>query len=414
MSKFDARFFSSAFEHQSTKPYVHILFGARQTGKTALLRNVFKNTALWFDLADPEERTRHLTDPGRLRRECLALPQSNQPAIVVIDEAQTVPAVFDAVQSLYDADKTRWRFILCGSSARKLRTTGANLLPGRALLHRLYPLVLAERPGAAAAFMPVLLPLKSMSAASLPELFPAAGIEERLAWGELPGIALAPPEDRARLLKSYTAIHLHEEIRRETSIRDWAAFAGFLRFAALYSGHLVNYTAISRECGLAVATVKAYYQLLEDMFVGFTVPALSGSPRKTVLSTPRFYFFDLGVRNAAAGVEPSLDAVTADPGPLFEQWVGIELWKRLQYLGSGHLSYFRTKAGAEVDYIVTTTDETIPVEVKWTANPRVTDARHVIGFLKENPRATRGYVVCRCARPQLLADKVTAIPWWMI
>jgi predicted AAA+ superfamily ATPase len=262
--------------------------------------------------------------------------------------------------------------------------------------------------------LPEILPLTIGSSASQNSLFPAATIEERLAWGELPGIALAPREDRAMLLKSYTAIHLHEEIRRETLVRDGAAFVNFLRFAAVSSGHIVNYTAISKECGLSVATVKAHYQLLEDMFIGFTVPALSGSPRKTALSTPRFFFFDLGVRNAAACIEPSIDSVTADPGPLFEQWVGIELWKRLQYLDCGSISYLRTKSGAEVDFIITTKEEAVPIEVKWTENPRPTDARHVIGFIKDNPPAKRGYVVCRCVRPQLLADKVTAIPWWMI
>ena len=412
-ASFQKRWYSRAFSEAVSKPYVHILFGARQTGKTALLRHQFPKAALWIDLADPEERNRHVLDPGRLRRECLALPQTDPPAVVIIDEAQTVPTAFDAVQSLYDSDKTRWRFVLCGSSARKLRQHGANLLPGRSLLHHLYPLVLTERPGPAGPGPQLLLPL-SADASNPERVFSPAGIEERLAWGELPGISIAPKEDRAPLLKSYATIHLQEEIRRETLIRDWAAFINFLRFAALNSGQIVNYSSIARECGLSQVTIKAHYQLLEDMFIGFTVPAHSGSPRKTTLSTPRFFFFDLGIRNAAAGIEPSLAAVSADPGPLFEQWVGIELWKRLQYRGDGRLTYMRTKAGAEVDFIVTTPEETIPIEVKWTENPRPTDARHLIGFIGENEKAKRGFVVCRCARPQLLAEGVTAIPWWML
>ncbi len=411
---FNQRHLAFSLSKALTKPYVHILFGARQVGKTALLRYALNQSATWYNFADPEERTRHLLDPGLLRRECLAMPKTKSPSIVVLDEAQTVPTVFDSVQSLYDADKTRWRFILCGSSARKLRKDGANLLPGRSFLHHLYPLVLTERPGSTTKVISAILPLALVSTHSRHSLFPVAAIAERLAWGELPGIALAAREDRAMLLKAYTTIHLHEEIRRETLIRDWPAFLNFLRFAAIYSGHIVNYTAISKECGLSLATVKAHYQLLEDMFIGFTVPALSGSPRKTLLSTPRFFFFDLGIRNAAAGMEPSLDAVSADPGPLFEQWVGMELWKRLQYLGSGNLTYQRTKSGAEVDFIVTTKTESIPIEVKWTENPRTTDARHLISFIKATPKAKRGFVVCRCARPQLLAENITAIPWWMV
>ena len=161
--------------------------------------------------------------------------------------------------------------------------------------------------------------------------------------------------------------------------------------------------------------MKSHYQLLEDMFVGFRVPAFSGSPRKHLLSTPRFLFFDLGVRHAAAGLAPSRDTVLADPGPLFEQWVGIELWKRLQYLGRGTLSYLRTKAGAEVDFVVTLGKRVVPIEVKWTVSPSAHDARQLRAFLAEQPgRAREGYLVCRCNRPRRLVDGVTALPWWCL
>ena len=157
--------------------------------------------------------------------------------------------------------------------------------------------------------------------------------------------------------------------------------------------------------------MKAYYQLLEDMFIGFRVPAFSGSPRKSLLSTERFYFFDLGVRNAAAELPLEAAAVRANPGPLFEQWVGIELWKRLQYLGSGKLHYLRTKAGAEVDFIVARAGRLVPIEVKWTERPTKGDARHLRTFLDEHPgKARQGYVVCRCPVPLAIDDRVTALP----
>jgi uncharacterized protein len=151
------------------------------------------------------------------------------------------------------------------------------------------------------------------------------------------------------------------------------------------------------------------------MFVGFRVSAFSGSQRKGLLSTPRFYLFDLGVRHAAAGLKPSFDTVLADPGPLLEQWVGIELWKRLQYLQDGKLSYLRTKDGAEIDFIVERGGLVIPLEVKWTERPTLNDARHLLKFLREQgSRAPHAYIICRCAFPMQLHPQVTALPWFCL
>lgn len=156
--------------------------------------------------------------------------------------------------------------------------------------------------------------------------------------------------------------------------KDWGKFQRFLQLAAAESGQIVNYAAISKEAALSQPTVKAHYQLLEDMFIGFTVPAWTRSPRKQLLSTPRFFLFDFGLRHTAAGLAASPHTVLANPGPIFEQWVGIELWKRLQYLGKGQLYYMRTKDGAEVDFIIEHAGEIIPIEVKWTENPSSSDA----------------------------------------
>jgi hypothetical protein len=132
---------------------------------------------------------------------------------------------------------------------------------------------------------------------------------------------------------------------------------------------------------------------------GFEVPAFSGSARKHLLSTPKFYFFDLGVRHAAAGLEPTRDTVLAHPGPLLEQWVAVEIHKRLGYSGGGRLSYYRTKAGAEVDFTVEIGRRLVPMDVKWTDDPRREAARHLIAFLTDHPRARNAYLVCRCERP---------------
>jgi predicted AAA+ superfamily ATPase len=243
--------------------------------------------------------------------------------------------------------------------------------------------------------------------------FAAADLLERLTFGELPGVAIATPAHRADLLRAYTLVYLEEEVRREALVKNWPAFARFLQLAAAESGSMINYAGISREAGVSLPTVKTYYQLLEDMFLGFRVTAFSGSPRKSLLSTERFCFFDVGVRSAAADLPLEPGAVRANPGPVFEQWVGIELWKRLQYLGGGgRLHYLRTKAGAEVDFIIARGGKLIPIEVKWTEHPTPGDARHLLTFLDEHPKhARRGYVICRCSTPLALTDRVTALPW---
>lgn len=152
-------------------------------------------------------------------------------------------------------------------------------------------------------------------------------------------------EDRAEILSTYATAYLEEEIRRETIVKDFGYFLRFLKFAAGDSGGIVNLAAVSRETGVAAQTVKAYYQLLEDMFVGFSVPAFSGSARKSVLSSPRFFFFDLGVRNAAAGLPLVEATVNAAPGLLFEHFVATQLWRKVSYGAAAGLSHYRTTTG---------------------------------------------------------------------
>lgn len=137
-------------------------------------------------------------------------------------------------------------------------------------------------------------------------------------------------------------------------------------------------------------------------------------PEKPAFNS-QVFFFDLGVRHAAAGLKPSLEAVKANPGSFFEQWFGVELWKRLQYLGSGQLRYQRSRDGAEVDFIIEQGRRLTPIEVKWTHHPSLSDARHLLKFMEENPaRAPRAYIICRCSRPMEIHEKVTALPWFCL
>jgi len=411
------RWYAVPLRKKVKRPFVHLVFGARQTGKSTLLNQLLPSDTLRFDLSNPEERTRLLAQPGEFIKMCRALPSKKKEQYVFVDEVQSVPAVFDAVQHLYDGDKERWRFILCGSSARKMRRTGANLLPGRSFLHRLFPLTLPEHPPANGSPPDgdTPLPFPWTGGDSPVKPFPPWDLISRLAYGSLPGIVASEEKDRAELLRAFSIIHLEEEIRREALVKDWGAFIRFLQLAAAESGQILNYAAISQETGISMPTIKAYYQLLEDMFVGFRVLAFTKSKRKNILSTPKFLFFDLGVRHAAAGLKPSEEVVNANPGPLFEQWVGIELWKRLQYLGNGQLHFQRTRDGAEVDFIVEQGKALTPVEVKWTERPSIQDSRQMLKFLEENStRAKRGYILCRCPRPMEIHEKIVALPWFYL
>ena len=410
------RAIGSSLEVKLAKPFVHILFGARQTGKSTLLRALLPADATLLDLSDPRERARFAANPGLFLDLCRALPTGEGARTVFVDEAQTVPAIFDAVQALYDSDKDRWRFILCGSSARRPHVSGANLLPGRSMRHILHPLVTEEYEPHPQIPQAEFAPLMSWASAEIPDLprFPFRSLESRLVFGDLPGIALLDDDrDRADILSTYATAYLEEEIRREATIKDWGAFLRFLKFAAGDSGGIVNLAAISRETGIPAQTIKAYYQLLEDMFTGFSLPAFSGSARKSVLSSPRFLFFDLGVRNAAAGLPLVEATVNAAPGSLFEQWVGLQLWRKLSYGAAGSLSYYRTTDGAEVDFILEQGGELIPIEVKWTENPSLKDARHLRTFIAEHSsRCRHAYIVSRCPYVLSLDDTITAIPWW--
>ncbi|MFH1076930.1 MAG: DUF4143 domain-containing protein [Pseudomonadota bacterium] len=175
-------------------------------------------------------------------------------------------------------------------------------------------------------------------------------------------------------------------------------------------------TNISRESGIPVATLRTYYQVLKDTFVGYHIPTYGASGQKRVLTTPRFLFFDNGVRNAAARYRFSADLLKTQMGLLFENWVGQELMHRCLYAGRAYrLSFWRTAHGAEVDYVLETPDETIPIEVKSTESPSLADVSHLKLFLETYPqRARRGFVVYRCRAPRRLDSNIEAIPWWSL
>lgn len=329
------------------------------------------------------------------------------------NEVQKVPALLDEVQGLHDSNPRRWQFFLSGSSARRLRSQSANLIPGRShgfVLHPVCSWEIAER-----ADLEIPAPRGARAQGEQTDArapFPVRGIERWLLLGCLPGVRSEAAATARATLSTYVDHYLEEEIRREAAVRDVGAFAVFLRLAAAESGRQVNLAALSQESGIPASTLRTYYQVLVDTFVGHWIPAYARRTRKRLLSTPRFLFFDVGVRNAAT--ELPLEGRIAEDvaGPLLEQWVGQELVSRASYRGRGHrVSFWRTSHGPEVDYVWETPREDVPIEVKWTARPRPTDARHLEKFLDEyTGRARRGLLVCRCPAPQQLTERVRAVP----
>lgn len=385
---------------------VRLVFGARQTGKSTIMRQQEKQGAVFINLQDQRQRLDLERDPAALTKRLKAIEGTG--ITVLIDEIQKVPSLLDEVQYLYDENPGKYDFCLTGSSARRLKVSSANLLPGRSHLYHLTPLILQERKGTQAG---TVLPL--MISSTFQPGFPPANLEDMLIFGNLPGLVLEAKETRVRTLESYVELYLEEEIRREAIVRNLGAFQQFLELAAMETGKTINLTAISRESGIPVATLRVFYQVLEDTFVGYRIPAFGERSRKRILTTPKFLFFDLGVRNAAARLPLSDVLLRTQGGQLLENWVGSELVHRCLYAGrTWRVSYWRTIHQVEVDYVLETPEETIPIEVKWTEWPSESDTRHLRLFLNTySDKAKRGFLVCRCREPLQLTPSIQAIPW---
>lgn len=382
---------------------VNLILGARQTGKSTLLNHCLPdiNRTFVINLQDRLARRRYETDTGLLLRELDAMRDVDN---VVIDEIQKVPALLDDVQLLYDRHPQRFQFYLTGSSARQLKRGSASLLPGRAHTFLLSPVLQAEqRP---CELLPLLtLPVRGKK-------FPERPLNDCLLFGNLPGLYHENRSSWINTLAAYVELYIENEIRQEHIVADMGAFVRFLRLAAYESGQCVNFTKLAGAVGVAVNTLRNFYQVLEDTCVGIRLPPF-GRSRKKILQASRFLIFDLGVRHLLAELPLNDTLLKLDAGHIFEQWVLTELHYRCRYLGKGHkLSTWQTASGAEVDAIIETPDDVIPIEVKWTETPNRRDAQHIETFLSLHSKLVhQGYVICRCPRKQKLTDRVIALPW---
>lgn len=398
------RYLESDLIFRRSRGKARLVLGARQTGKSTLFQRILTEGALLIDLQDRSERMRLARDPEALTR--ALLPAGRKSRHVLIDEIQRVPALLDEIQLLLDRNPGKFTFTLTGSSARRLRHGSVNLLPGRLHKFSLSPVCLWEEAGREKGLV-----LPSPRRQGSPS-FPPRPLEDVLLLGSLPA-AFVEGSDFSRTLGTYAEVYAEEEVLREMAARNLGDYGRFLELAAVESGKSINLTKISTESRVPISTVRGFYQVLEDTLMGFSLPPYHGSGRSRILKTRKFYFFDLGVRNAVARLPFDKRLLATEGGNLFEHWVGCELAARLGYLGrSWRLSFWRTTDGAEVDYILETPKGVIPIEVKFTQNPRPADAAGIEHFIKRHPgRVKRGYLVCRCRRPEQLSRHVMAIPW---
>ena len=347
----------------------HFLFGPRQTGKTFLIRHTLKGVRL-YDLLDSSIYLALSRNPGRIAEEL-----TPQDRIIVIDEIQRIPELLNEVHRLIE--ERGIRFLLTGSSARKLRRGGVNLLGGRARTKYLHPLTYKE----------------------LGEGFDLFRAIER---GLLPSIYFS--DDPRADLKAYAGSYLQQEIVAEGFTRNIPAFSRFLRVAALCNSTIVNFTNVANDAQVARTTVYEYFEILKDTLILHELPAWRKSKKRKPLASSKYYFFDIGVVSALQ--EREFSPGTPEFGEAFETYIFHELICYRDYMGEEPLSYWRSTSGFEVDFII---GDHTAIEVKAKENVSPAELKP-LRALAEEKKLKRFLCVSLEPRRRETAD-VTVLPY---
>jgi predicted AAA+ superfamily ATPase len=347
----------------------HFLLGPRQTGKTYLIRHSLKGARV-YDLLDMSVYLALSHHPGRISQEITA-----QDRVVVIDEIQRLPELLNEVHRLIE--ERGIRFLLTGSSARKLRRGGVNLLGGRARTKRLHPLTCRE----------------------LGDRFDLARAVSR---GLLPSIYFS--DDPRADLQAYTGSYLQQEIVAEGATRSVPAFSRFLRVAAHCNATIVNFTNVANDSQVARTTVYEYFEILKDTLVLHELPAWRKSKKRKPLASSKYYFFDVGVVAALQGRE--FRPGTPEFGEAFETYLMHELLSYSDYVSGEPLTYWRSTSGFEVDFII---GDHTAVELKAKENLSPQDIKPMVA-LAEEKKLKRYLCVSLEPRRRKLGD-VTALPF---
>lgn len=355
-----------------------LLWGARKTGKSTYLKEKFPDS-VYIDLLQADIYQKYFKNPERLREE---LKAREGVSTVIIDEVQKVPALLDEIHHLVESLK-HINFILCGSSVRKLKASGANLLGGRAWRYLFQPLC-------------------------YPEL-------KELDWNKIFNQGLIPSHYLAsqrvdKFLASYLYDYILPEVQYEANVRKRDAFARFLDVIGISNGEMINYSNIARECGVDAKTVRTYFEILEDMYLGYHLhPYRSKAKRQMITEIPKFYLFDTGLANYLRRYEHSA-MVGAEAGRSLEHYIFLELvaYKNLCEKRE-QISYWRTKEGYEVDFIVQ--DQAFEVKISSSINKD-----HIKGLLqfKNDHDFASLNVICLEPQKRIMAVGSTEITIWPV
>lgn len=360
------------------------LFGARNTGKSTLVKEVYADSSIIIDLLKQKTEARFSRHPDELYDIVKGLPETT--THVIIDEVQKNPKLLDVVHDLMG--QTKKYFIMTGSSARKLKQGGANLLAGRAFVYHMYPLTYIE----------------------LGDTF---DLDHALHWGTLPEIfTLDSDEMKKEFLYAYAHTYLKEEIWNEHFIRDLDPFRRFLEVAAQCNGKLINFSNIARDVGTSDKTIKSYYAILEDTLIGFFLEPYHDSFRKRLSHHPKFYLFDTGITRALAYLtDVKLAKKTSAYGNAFEHFIILECvrlnsYHRLQY----KFSYLRTQDEVEIDLVVERPGkELLCIEIK--SAEKIT-RENISSFISITKDMENSEAICICNDEYTKKiDHVLVLPW---
>ena len=347
------------------------LFGPRQTGKSTLIRQQFADCPVW-NLLDQTLFLRLSRNPALIRE---SLADRRGTRIVVIDEIQRMPELLNEVHLLIEEHGIR--FLLTGSSARRLRRKGVNLLGGRARSRALHPLLRVE----------------------LGDRF---DLDRALEHGLLPPIFFS--ESPAEDLAGYAGDYLREEVAAEALVRNIGAFSRFLEVAALAHGELVNFANMANDAQVPASTVREYYEILKDTLIAHEVPAFTDTRRRKAISTSKYYLFDVGVARHLQG-RRGLAPGTSEYGMAFESFIGQEIRAWCDHHRHPAPRYWRSKSQFEVDFVFAD----MAVEVKAKAHVGARDLKGVKALREEGVCAR--YVVVSLEPTPRRADGVSILPW---
>ena len=355
------------------------LWGPRKTGKSTLLRQLFPNSA-HFDLLETQLLLEWTRAPWSLAERVQALDAAVRARPIVVDEVQKAPAILDEVHRLIEGQGLR--FVLCGSSARKLKRGRANMLGGRAWRYSLHPLTWPE--------IPAFDLLRALNRGLIPQHYDAT--------------------NHRRTLAGYVEDYLKEEVFDEGLTRNVSAFARFFEALSFCHGEPLNYSSIARDCGVDSKTVREYFQILVDTLLGvFVEPFSRRRSRAIITRAPKFYLFDVGVAGQLTG-----HRIESTSGPEFgralEHFLLMELLAWRAYRENDFpVRYWRTKAGLECDFILGRTGS-VAIEVKGGANPRPRDFKGIRAYVEEH-QPHQAIVVCNGDAPKRTSDGIWVLPW---